>query len=318
MARLVTPHRSNRCVVMALALATLASCGARENKPATTQVVARVDGDEITVHQINAVLAQNPNLTPEGAASAKREILDRLIDQKVAAQQALRRQLDRSPKFLLAMEASRADILARALLEELARAQPRPSPEETRKYYAAHPELFSQRREFVLESISFAASTETRTELQHRVAKAVSMKAIAEWLKSRNVDFSESQSMRGAEEVPLPMLPWVHAMKDGEIQLIDEGGGRFQVIRLAASRPAPMDEATATPRIQQFLFNRALGEAIDREMKQLKSAARIEFLGEFAADAAAATAGAKVKTRPQTDPPQLPARSVEKGVRSLR
>ena len=41
-------------------------------------------------------------------------------------------------------------------------------------------------------------------------------------------------------------------MKDGQIQLYDAGGGHFQVIRVVASKADPEDEATATPRIQQF------------------------------------------------------------------
>jgi hypothetical protein len=241
------------------------------------------------------------------------------------------------------MEASRAEILSRAFVEEFARVQPKPSPEEIRKYYLEHPELFSQRREFTLESISVAASEEIGAELKTLVAKSGSMKAIAEWLRSRNADFSESRGTRGAEAIPLPILPGLQAMKDGEIRLFDEGGSRLQVIRVAATKQAPIDEAAATPRIQQYLFNRSFSEAIDREMKQLKAAAKIEYLGEFAGAAAPSKPEAKAETpaRPKqaskdgkdadaeagpdlqakknpSRASQLPLQSVEKGVRGLR
>jgi EpsD family peptidyl-prolyl cis-trans isomerase len=318
MVGLATKPRWNRQVALALAVAMAAGCGAGENRPSATQVIARVNDIEITVHQINAVLAQNPNLSPKDEAAAKREILNRLVDQQLAVQQAQLRKLDRSPNILQAVEAGRAEILARAYSEEIARAQPRPSLEEVKKYYAENPELFSQRREFVLESIGVAASEELGAELKSRVAKSGSIKAIAEWLRSRNASFAEIHGTRSAEEIPLQMLAKLHAMKDGEIQLFDEGGGRYQVIQVAATRPAPVDLATATPRIQQFLFNRGLYAAIDREMKQLRAAAKIEYLGEFAGANAAAGTALDPQVKDSPEPSQLHLRSIEKGVRGLR
>lgn len=313
-----TKHRWTRRAALALAFAIAAGCGKGENKPPATQVVARVNDDEITVHQINAALAQNPKLGPEDAATVKREILDRLIDRQIAVRQALRKKLDRSPNVLQAIEAGRAEALARAFAEEIARAQPKPSAAEVKKYFAEHPELFGRRREYSLETISVAASADLRDELKNRVAKSGSLTAIAEWLRSRNFRYTENNGSRGAEEIPLQMLAKLHAMKDGEIQLFDEGGGRFQVIRVAATKPAPVDEATATPRIQQFLFNRSLGEAIDREMKRLKAAARIEYLGEFAGTPAAVKNGPELKVKDLPEPSQLRLESIKKGVRGLR
>lgn len=291
-ARLGTKRHWIRRVSLTLALAIAAGCGSGENSPAATQVAAKVNSNEITVHQINAVLAQIPNLTPDDVPAAKREILNRLLDQQIAVQQARQRKLDRSPDVLLAVEAGRAEILARAYAEEIARAQPKPSRSDVKKYYTEHPELFGRRRVFALETISVAASEEVSAELKDRIAKSASMKAIVEWLRSRNARFAENNGSRSAEEIPLQMLAKLHAMKDGEIQIFDEGGGRFQVVRVAATKPAPVDEATATPRVQQFLFNRSLNDAMGTKMKQLKAAAKIEYLGEFAGDAAAAKAKA--------------------------
>jgi EpsD family peptidyl-prolyl cis-trans isomerase len=327
MVSLVTEHRWIRRAAFTITLAIAAGCGSGENRPRATQVVAKVNADEITVHQIDAVLAQSPNLTPETAAAAKREILNRLIDQQIAVQQALRKKLDRSPNVLGAVEAVRAETLARAYAEQIARAQPKPSPGEVKKYYTEHPELFGQRRVFALETISVAAAEELGPELKDRIARSASMKAIAEWLRSRNAGFAENKGTRGAEEIPLQMLARLHAMKDGEIQVFDEGGGRFEVIRVTAATPAPVDEATAAPRIQQFLFNRDLNEAMGREMRRLKAAAKIEYLGEFADDAAAAKSTAKGKVAdtepvaPENDSSkrsQLLQQNIEKGVRGLR
>jgi len=269
------------------ALAFTTGCGKKEDAKAATQVAARVNADEITVHQVNYVLARSQNVTPEVAAQAKRDILDRLIDQHLARQKAIENKLDRSPNVMQAIEAAKSEILARAYLEQIAAAIPKTAPWETQKYYKEHPELFAHRRLFDLEELAFVAKGDVVKGLHERLSRAHSMQDIADWLQSRGVKFVANRGVRAAEQIPLELLPKVQAMKEGQIQLFEAGGERFQVIRVVAYKAEPVDEQTATPRIQQFLYNRRSSEVMAKEMKRIKEQAKIEFVGEFAPDAAA-------------------------------
>ena len=271
-------------LIWLLAAAVLAACGQSEGRSGTTQVAARVNGDEITVHQINALLTKAPETAPASAASRKQQALERLIDQQLAVQQALRRKLDRSPEVVQALAQARAEILGRALADEIARAQAKPTPEETKKYYTAHPELFAERRLFAIEEIALGPQQELPEGLGEFVAKSRSMREIAAWLKSKEVTYAENRGVRAAEQVPLEHLPRLHAMKEGEIKLVDGAPGPARIIRLVAAKAAPVDEKTAAPRIQQFLFNRRVHEELDKEMKHAKAVADIEYRGEFASE----------------------------------
>jgi EpsD family peptidyl-prolyl cis-trans isomerase len=290
---------SSWLIPLLLAIALVPGCGKKDEAAAkakaATQVAAKVNADEITVHQVNYILARNPNVKPEAAVEAKREILDRLIEQQLAKQEAIESKLDRSPDTLQAIEAARSEILARAYLERFAATQPRPTEEEVKKYYAEHPELFARRRVFSLEEILVAPQEGLAAELREQVAKARSMQDVASWLKSRNAKFAVNSGVRAAEQIPLELLPKLQEMKDGAIRLVEAGDGRVDVIRIVASKPAPVDEATAMPRIQQFLFNQRSREAVAREMKRLKDKAQIAYVGEFAGGAAAAEAKAKAE-----------------------
>src|SRR5262245_7520128 len=270
-----------------LALALITGCGKKDDAKVATQVAARVNGDEITVHQINYVLARRQNVSPEFAAQAKREILDRLIDQNLARQKAIVSGLDRSPNVVQAIEAARSEILARAYLEQATAHLQRPSPEETRDYFEKHPELFAQRRVFNLEELAFTVKDDVAAELRGQVSKTQSVQEIAKWLQSRGVKFAASRGVRAAEQIPLEILPKVQAMKEGQVRLFEVAGGRFQVIRVVDFRAAPVDEATATPRIQQFLVNRRSHEATVEEIKRVRQAAKIEYFGEFVSTASA-------------------------------
>lgn len=307
-------------IPLLLAVGITLGCGKKEESKATTQVAAKVNTEEITVHQVNYILARNPIVNPEAAGEAKREILNRLIEQQLAKQEAIEARLDRLPIVMQAIETARSEILARAHLEKIAAAQARPTEEEIRKYYAEHPELFARRRVFSLEEILVGPQEGIAAGLRAQIEKAKTMQDIAAWLKSRDARFTANGAVRAAEQIPLEILPKLQEMKDGVIQLFEMPDGRLQVIRILASRSEPIDEATAAPRIQQFLFNRRSSEAVAREMKRLKDKAEIAYVGEFTGGAAAAEAKAKaeVKAKSSSKAVLVPQESIEKGVRGLK
>ena len=284
------------CIVsLMLVFAIVAGCSNSKNEKATTQVAAKVNSNEITISQINDVLARTPNVPPEAAERAKREILDKLIDAELAKAEAIGKKLDRTPDVLQALEAAKTEVLARAYVQQFAAAQPKPTSEEVKKYYAEHPELFSQRRIYSIEEISIPAKEGIAVKLQDQLDKTRSLQDTAAWLKSQGIQFTASGGVRAAEQFPLDYLPQMHSMKDGDIRVSEIQKGLL-VIRLAASKTAPIDEANATPRIQQFLFNQRLTAAITTEMKRLKEKAKIEYLGEFAIPAVESEAKAKAAT----------------------
>jgi len=265
-----------------LVLVLAAGCDRKDDAKVATQVAARVNADEITVHQVNQVLGQRQDIKPEFAAQAKRAVLDRLINQQLARQKAIEAQLDRSPEVVQAMEAAKTEILARAHVNGINRTLLKPTPLDIQKYYAKHPELFAQRRIFSLEEIAFTASGDMAGGVRDFLSKPRSMKEIVEWLKSKGASFSANRGVRAAEQIPLVMLPKMHAMTKGEIQLFEAVPGRYQVIRVVDFLEAPMDEATAAPRIERFLFNQVSGAAVAREMGEIRKQAKIEYFGEFA------------------------------------
>lgn len=272
----------------------IGGCGQGEDKPVTTQVAAKVNATEITVSQINNVLARTQNVTPEAEQRVKREILDNLIDQQLARQQAVESKLDRTPNVLQKLEAAKSEVLARAYLEQIATDQPKVTPDEVKNYYNAHPDLFARRRIYNIEEISMPVQADLADALRDQAKQLRSMQDIAAWLRSRKIQFTANNGVRAAEQIPLEFLANMQTMKDGEIRVFELRGG-LQVIRVLASQMVPVDETTAAPRIRQFLFSQSSNAAIAREMKQVKAKANIEYIGEFRVSAEDAEARAKLQ-----------------------
>ncbi len=280
-------------VITAATLAVLlAGCGDKKDKPAT-QIAAKVNKEEISVHQINFVLTQQRNLKPEQADAASKQILERLIDQELAMQKAMEQKLDRDPKVVQQLESARRDIIARAYVEKTGDSAAKPTAEEVKKYYDEKPALFKERRIYSIQELAIQAPPEQIETLRAQLLAAKSITDFVEYLKANNIKFAGNQAVRPAEQLPLNMLEAFAKMKDGQAMLVPSATGA-QVIVLAASRVDPVDEARAKPAIEQFLGNDAKRKLIESDMKAMRAASKVEYVGKWAAPAASAADGAAV------------------------
>lgn len=317
-----------RILLTALALTLtlgLAACGAKDEKKPATQVAAKVNAEEISVHQINFVLSRTPAgaITPEQAPKVRRDVLNKLVDQQLAVEQAIEKKLDRSPDVVMAIEAARREILARAYIEQITSTLAKPTPEESKKYYSEHPQLFAERRVYNIQEIVLPVSAGVSAQLRDLLVAGKPMEELAAWLKGKDIKFAAGGATRTAEQIPLELLPKIHALKDGQGMVIDSAQNTT-VMRVVASQSAPVSEAAALPRIQQFIGNQRATEAAMSEFKQLKAKAKIDYLGEFAgnaeAEAASATAPAAAVAPTAEPAEQKPTASstIEKGVAGLK
>ena len=304
----------------ALALG-LSACGNKDDKKAATQVAAKVGSEEISVHQINQVLSRSNSggASPAAVQAMSREVLEKLIDQQLAVDQATEDKLHRSPEVVAQIEASRRDILARAYMQKVAGALPKPSAEEIKKYYAEHPQLFSERRIFSVQEIVVPAAPGLADQLRAFAASGKPIVDVANWLKSKGIKFDGGSATRAAEQIPLERLGQIHAMKDGQ-SLVMESPQAITLIRLASSQSSPVAEAAALPRIEQFLTNQRAAEAVAAHIKQLRAAAKISYMGEFARnDAGTAATPAPAVASPAPVAPATDAKTaIEKGVAGLK
>ena len=283
-------HSALRIGVIGLAasVALLAGCGDKKEKGAS-QTAAKVNKAEVTVHQINFVLQQQRNIRPEQADAASKQILERLIDQELALQKADDLKIDRDPRVVQQLEAAKREIIARAYLEKVGEAAPKPTAEEIKKYYDEKPALFKERRIYSIQEIGIEAKPEQVAELRAKLGASKNINEFVEFLKANDFKFSGNQAVRAAEQLPLQSLDAFAKMADGQAMLNQAPNG-VQVVVLASSRSQPVNEEQARPAIEQFLLNDRKRKLIEDDVKAMRTAAKIEYVGKFAEAAASAPA----------------------------
>lgn len=300
-------------------LAALSACGKEDTPKAATQVAAKVGSDEISVHQINQILSQTNtrNASPQEITLMARAILERLIDQQIAVNQALDRKLNRTPEVVTQLEASRREILASAYLRQLTSDIPRPTDEEVRAYFNAHPQLFSRRRVFRVQEIVTAPAPGLVEQLNAFTKLDKPVETAAAWLKARNMAYTGGSATRSAEQIPLDILPAIDAMKDGQaIVLTSES--TLTLLHLLASQPMPITETVAFPRTTQFLSNQRITLAVTSDLQELRSSTKVVYVGEFSQDGAPdRPPSIPLEQRPIADA-DTPRTALDKGVAGLK
>lgn len=303
-----------RNAVLSLLVTTLlVACGAKGEK-AATQVAAKVDSGEISVHQINYLL-QRANVKPEQQQAARGQALERLIDQELAVQKATEKKLDRSPEVLQQLEAAKREILQRAYLEGITQDVPKATEKEVKDYYAAHPELFSARRIYSYRALGIQAPADKVPVIQEMLAKNKTLEEIVAWAKEQNLRFAVDAATKSAEQMPMQMLPRMNQMKDGQVALVTGNGG-VEIVQLVQSKSEPVDETRATPAIQQYFLGLRKNERLQKEIKTLRAAAKIEYKGDFKAPAdqsAPAVPAAAAPAAPQAPTAASAPSELEKG-----
>lgn len=292
MATRLINHRAPLLLAIVAAAAMLAACGGDKGDKAS-QTAAKVNKEEITVHQINFVLQRQQGLKPEQAEAASRQVLERLIDQELAVQKAQEQKVDRDPRVVQQIEAAKREIIARAYAERVGEAVTKPSAEEVSKYYNDKPALFKERRIYSLQELQIQAKPEQFEAIRAKLAGAKSLNEFAEYLKSADLRFSGNQAVRAAEQLPLASVDAISRMKDGD-SMISANPAGLTVLFLVGSRSEPVDESRARPAIEAFLLNQRKAEAIQKDLKALRESSKIEYVGKFAQPAPAGAASAPV------------------------
>lgn len=272
---------ASQAVSVAMAVVLLAACTDKSSTGAASQVAAKVNDAEITLHEVNYVLSKAGTIPPEAIDMVRKQVLDRLIEQELFAAKAVEEKLDRAPQTLLAIEQSRREILAAAYMEQVLASGKKLNKSDVSTYYYQNPELFAERKIYSLEEINFPVGTVTIDELKSLVAQGNSLDQLQAHLEQKKIVVKRNTGVSPAEKLPLAHIKELHKAKDGQIFVLDSAN-ELSVVKVLSTRPLPVSEAEVAPAIMQFLFNLHSAGLHTKQLEPLKAQAKIEYLGVFA------------------------------------
>lgn len=271
------------CAGLVAALLATTGCG----KKATGQVVAVVNGDEITLDELNAELS-GVNLPPNADKKlAMRQLLQQVVDRRLLAQSAKEQGLDRDPAYVTQQRRMNEDLLVRMFAKKSADTIPVPTPAEIDKYIADHPLAFGSRTRYNLDQIRFEmpsdASKLKALEGDHSLA------AIMARLTAMGIKYQRGNSALDSGAVAPAALKQVTSLPPGE-PFITPAGRAVAVSVITGTEPLPVPEAQVRPLAVQALRNETLTKIGEKRLKEARASGKIEYQPGYEAPEAKPTA----------------------------
>jgi len=275
MANVPDRSRGVKRFIIALALAALAGC---DSGPVSGQVVAVVDGEEITIPELNAE-ARARGLVIGTDRAVRDRVLQDLIDRKLLVQAALDRQLDRTPDHLLAKRRSDEMLLASELIAALGRRGPGLSDRDIASFVASRPFAFDRRALLSVDRIRvmvpLAPALAEAVGAARSVDEAQSLLTAKGIAAERRVEVWDSATL--SPEMAKQLLAPV---KDETIlmQLPDQ----TIVAKVVEAVPQPTPAASRAQFARELLSSQRSQQLLMSVLQQEKSAANIRYHPRFA------------------------------------
>ncbi|GAB3471085.1 hypothetical protein GCM10027321_42420 [Massilia terrae] len=273
----LSKHKRALGAGLVLLAALLAGCSEKAKETRPGQALARVDGSEITVLQLNEEL-QRSGIPASQQQAASKQLLQALIDRQLLDNAAEKDKLDRDPRVMQAIDRARALILAQAYIQKRLGNPAPPAPAEVADYFDKHPEFFSNRKALVMNQL-VVQSSDLTPPLRAAADGSRSLEEVAVWLDTHKVKYGRSQVTRTTSDMPAEISRKLLSMPKGQIFIVNEGG-RALMMSVAEVRNAPVTLEVAGPQIAEALAAERNKDAASAEIKRLRSGAKVEYLSK--------------------------------------
>jgi EpsD family peptidyl-prolyl cis-trans isomerase len=264
-------------VIVAVAAAAVLLSGCQ--RKAGGQTIAVVNGDEITIPEVNFALDQAK--VPDGADknAVRSQVLEQMIDRRLLAQQAKTEGIDKSPDFLNRERMAREELLISMLAARRLNTAQVPSDREVQAFIASHPGVFANREIWSLDQIQY--TTPTDANITAEITRAKTMAELMAVLQNHKIAFKEQKNRYDTAMMAPEVYSRVASLAPGEPFVIPAGNQSVaSAITGKEAQPIPADKAK--PLAVQIMRKQQTAKSIQGLLKSLRSSAKIDYQPGYA------------------------------------
>lgn len=255
------------------AVSALSLTGCHKGTP-SGQVVARVNGEEITQTELTAELAM-AGVPPVARDKAGPAMVQRLVDRKLLAQAAKNHGIDKDPTFIILRQRGDEMLLVQRYLQRQSQtANQPPGDDEVQDYLRSHPAVSDQRQQLSLDQVQFPAPTDD-AEVK-ALQKVATVDELLSVLRGRGIQFKRNASQADTATLPDNMLASINRLKPGE-PLVILGGPVITAVAVTGRQPVPVNAAQANAIAKQRMIAEQINKRLQQEGIALRQAADIQY-----------------------------------------
>lgn len=265
---------------LALITTLLFGCDAAETS-GNSQVAAKVNNVEITVHQLNqAISAMGEEALNKDQQMLRQAVLENMILQTLMENEAEKTDLDREPHVMQSIEAAKRRVLASAYMQQLATISPSISETDIENYYSANTDLFANRKLFIYQQVTVESDISKFDNAHKKVQQTEKLSDFTDWLKNNAIPFKAITKAKTSENIPPSLLKPLSTLDIGQMGFINLADG-LVVIQVKDKQLQPVALDMASPAIRQHLKAQQRKAQIQKTVEMLKNEAVIEYSDNF-------------------------------------
>lgn len=251
-------------ITVALAL-LVAACGGKGDVP-SGQVVATVDGQEITLADLKAELGSDESNNP----AAQGQALEKMIARKLLAAEARKQDLDSTPLAAILKAQAEETALAQILARKVTDGVPKVSEDEITEFLRSYPISVTDRR---LLSVDQIFVPNLPPKVLEEVAKVKTMEAVEAILNAKKVMFR--RSVTNVDTVSLvPDLAQQLVKTEGNDIFVIPNGQSAQIGKIVSSRSEPITGDQARVAARTILMRQRSIEMVNNTLGKVISDGR--------------------------------------------
>lgn len=243
----------------------LCACG---NKVPKGQVVAVVNGEEVTRRDLSSEPQSVMTGKGDDEPQALSALLNGVVDRKLASAEAKRLELDRTPQYVAMAKRLEEVMLSRTLFDRWAGEMPPPDQRAIAEYVKRNPQRFDGRKLILVDRIETVMSPAEGQAL----APMQTTDAIAAYLDSHSQAYRRARTVLDSASLPLPLYRQLIGMNPGSPIALSQGAG-LVTLSVIEVRDAPLPAAERSAEAVKALKQ----QAVQKKLANLRKSADITF-----------------------------------------
>jgi peptidyl-prolyl cis-trans isomerase C len=251
---------------IALALA-LTACGSKEGAALEKgQVLATVNGTDITANELNAELI---GVALPGAGEQRKAIeqqaLQGLIDRTILADIAREKSIDKSPIYIGQKRRAEENLLVQLLQRDIASKITPTTAAEAKSFIESNPQLFADRKIYQLDQIQFQMPQDLGKLKAYEPLKT--MEEIALQLTRDGLQFRRAPGSLDPVTTAPNILSQITSKPQGEIFIVPANGA-LVATRIVGEKAEPFSGQKAEQFAMNAVQQKKIAEASEKELAE--------------------------------------------------
>lgn len=256
-------------LIVGLSLA-VSGCGDKAASLPQGQVVATVDGKDITASQLSTEASKLGTSAIPNDGSQQQQALQQLIVRRLLVSEANKLGLDKTPQTAMLTNQAQETAIVEALAASYSKDVPKVSDDEAQEYVRANPSIFAQRKLLFADQLVVGNAP---VGLEGELKPLHTLNEVEQLLKAKNIAYRHVGTVVDTAAIDPRQSAAVAAIRDNDI-FFNRRGKAVEISAIITSRTVPLEGADATTVARNILTQQRTAGQVQQRLAEIVKGAK--------------------------------------------